>query len=335
MRVWWVGMVVAAGLGAAASCTLSTAGSGVEGFGSTGSGAGGSGGNNPQTPCATRADCPADDVCVSYACANGLCAPSFAPAGTPAEGSAAGDCRKRVCSGSNYVTDVADDTDLPDDGNDCTGDACAGGLPQHPPLPDDTPCGAGAPLRCAQGVCVGCTTPSECSSNPCQDPTCASNQCGTTPKAAGVEASDTSPADCTHEVCDGSGLAVVEADSDDEPDDMNECTADSCQGAVASNVPEPNGTTCGSAMHCYMGACSQCGVDADCPVANECKVAPCAGGVCQPAQNKADGTPCGNQAAGDVCCGGVCTAGGVGGGGGAGGGGGGGVCGGAGGAGGA
>lgn len=67
-------------------------------------------------------------------------------AGTVILGQVKGDCRILVCDGMGQPTTVADDTDLPDDGDPCTLDECANGVPMHQPK-------CAASQTCNQGVC--------------------------------------------------------------------------------------------------------------------------------------------------------------------------------------
>ncbi|KAH7134474.1 hypothetical protein B0J13DRAFT_560507 [Dactylonectria estremocensis] len=63
-----------------------------------------------------------------------------------------GDCRSNVCDGQGGVVNVPDNTDLPaDDGNPCTIEMCAAGVPLHPAVPDGTSCGPNQ--ACLSGVC--------------------------------------------------------------------------------------------------------------------------------------------------------------------------------------
>lgn len=67
-----------------------------------------------------------------------------------------GDCQRYVCDAGDIVT-IADASDVQDDGNDCTVDACDGATPVHTPLPQDTPCGPGGASYChSDVVCRPC-----------------------------------------------------------------------------------------------------------------------------------------------------------------------------------
>jgi hypothetical protein len=105
----------------------------------------------PETPpeCVVASDCPGDDTeCQTRTCVGGTCGVVFTPAGTPVSEQTSGDCQHVVCDGTGGETSVADDTDVPDDGNECTLDSCANGAPVVSPAPAGQSCGDG-------GVCNG------------------------------------------------------------------------------------------------------------------------------------------------------------------------------------
>ena len=102
--------------------------------------------------CSVPADCPGTDTdCQTRTCSDGVCGLSFAPAGTAITAQTAGDCQKTVCDGSGGTTNVADNSDLPDDGKDCTEDTCSGGTPQFA----NRPVGFGCTVNGQPGECDG------------------------------------------------------------------------------------------------------------------------------------------------------------------------------------
>ena len=280
MRAFLVGAaLLGTALAAIGSCALDQDGTGEDFVGpgtSSGSG-GGEGAGNPGTACTDRAECPADGQCAVYACTGGFCTPTFLPAGSEVAGSIAGDCKRVICSASGTPTEQADTADVPA-GDDCNKGSCDGTTPVLTPESNKSTCGLNGALHCLNGVCVGCTVATDCGLElACEDRVCnASNRCGTTPKPAGTEASDTSQTDCTQDVCDG---------------------------VMATHSPEVDGFDCnGGAMDCYQGVCSECGVPGDCPLAPECKTATC-DGTCGLVDGP-NGTDCGS---GDHCFGGECS----------------------------
>jgi hypothetical protein len=103
--------------------------------------------------CAAAADCPGEDgACAWRTCVAGACGTGLAAAGMPPGGQTAGDCRVVACDGQGLVVSSVDPADLPDDGNPCTVDSCAGGVPTFTPTLLGTPCGPG--LSCdGAGAC--------------------------------------------------------------------------------------------------------------------------------------------------------------------------------------
>ena len=136
--------------------------------------------------CLETSDCPASgDFCSFLACeADHRCRSHFLDAGTPLppQPSEAGDCKKRVCDGVGHDLIEPDDTDKPDDHNQCTTDTCSNGSPVFTNIPKDTPCGNN--LVCnAFGECTGCLVDADCAPNQecgadnvckCKQATCAS-----------------------------------------------------------------------------------------------------------------------------------------------------------------
>lgn len=93
--------------------------------------------------------------CEKRACVNNLCKIAYEGNGTLADPvlQTSGDCKKVVCNGNQGVTNLPDDTDLPNDGNVCTKNVCTNGMTSFPPEPLNTPCGVG--MHCnGFGQCV-------------------------------------------------------------------------------------------------------------------------------------------------------------------------------------
>ena len=67
-----------------------------------------------------------------------------------------GDCQRYVCDNGDAVT-ITDESDIDNDGNDCTVDACDGALATHTPLPVHTACGPdGASFCHTDATCAPC-----------------------------------------------------------------------------------------------------------------------------------------------------------------------------------
>ncbi|MFO0761499.1 MAG: hypothetical protein U0359_33780 [Byssovorax sp.] len=107
--------------------------------------------------CLTNADCPGPDTeCQTRACLGGVCGFNYAPAGTLVAAQQAGDCKKNVCNGAGAVAVAADDSDVQDDGNDCTDDLCNGGSPSHPAKAAGADCAQGGTVCNGAGSCGAC-----------------------------------------------------------------------------------------------------------------------------------------------------------------------------------
>jgi len=118
--------------------------------------------------CNAAAQCPGMDTeCQVRACTGNTCGTNFAAAGTPTTTQTAGDCQRNQCDGAGSTASAADNTDLPNDGNQCTSDLCVAGVPSLPSSPQGTACNqAGGTVCNATGACiavpqVASTTPSE------------------------------------------------------------------------------------------------------------------------------------------------------------------------------
>jgi hypothetical protein len=87
-----------------------------------------------------------------------------------------------------------------------------------------------------------------------------------------------------------------------EPDDMNDCTSDDCQGGVAVHDPLPTGTACessGGHICDGSGQCVECNTLADCSIG--CQTAKmCKMHSCFQTSNKAAGATC-SEDGGKVC----------------------------------
>jgi hypothetical protein len=78
------------------------------------------------------------------------------PDGTPLPDEVAGDCKAPQCMMGDVVLGP-DDADVPDDGVECTSDACMAGEPYFPQMPAGTACSLG-----------GCNDAGQCV-NHCED----------------------------------------------------------------------------------------------------------------------------------------------------------------------
>jgi hypothetical protein len=192
---------------------------------------------------------------------------------------------------------VNDDTDLPVDGNACTGDVCTNGTKSNPNLSTGTVCGTN--LMCnGQGACVGCVTAANCGTDSfCQTHTCTNGTCGVTNTAAGtaLPTAQQIARDCKAVQCDGNGQVQTVNDDTDKPVDGNQCTKDVCTAGIGTNPPEDANATCNmsNGTRCNgTGSCVQCLQPTDCPGTDtECHHRACSNtGQCS-IVNEADGKP--------------------------------------------
>lgn len=261
--------------------------------------------------CVTAADCtmlPPNDTCRQRSCNAGVCEQIFAPPSTVLPNQVAGDCQQLVCDGMGGVTTENLDSDAPDDDNDCTGDVCEQGSPDHPFLPDTQSCGAAGTCD-GMGACIGCSVPTDCAGTDtfCRQRTCVANACGFTFTSAGtaLPAGSQTAGDCQRLQCDGNGnITSVHDNADAPPDDGNTCTGDTCVSGAPQHPPLALDTTCAEGMGIVCdgeGSCVACNSGGQC--ANQgtvCQVATCIANACGLA-NTADGVaaPLSTQTEGD------------------------------------
>lgn len=159
------------------------------------------------------------------------------------------DCLVITCQDGQQAV-VLDETDGPDDGNDCTQDLCIDGVPSsdHPLLPEDTPCDGGFCNRA--GVCAPCTRDAQCGEATCGCVRCTDGQCVYEPEGALAEEACGDARPCHAEVCDGHGGHTDSTVADGTPCDDNlycngpeSCAAGVCVNSWQSPCPGPDGDT--------------------------------------------------------------------------------------------
>ncbi|WP_437477005.1 hypothetical protein WME75_27425 [Sorangium sp. So ce1014] len=215
-------------------------------------GSGGAGASSPDSggSCTVPSDCPAPaDPCQISACVDGRCGAALLPEGTEIE-PVAGDCQRTVCDGRGARKGVPAD-ELPDDGNPCTVDACAGVTPEHSPQPGSS---------CPGGICdeAGQCVPAGCS--------CPGGDCD--------EAGECAPAEC-----------VDDADCDTS----TECAEHICIDGACLTEPIQRGMPCGwgGQEQCDgEGQCmgDECVEDSDCPCGFS-ETCICLTGSCYPVED--------------------------------------------------
>jgi hypothetical protein len=264
------------------------------------------------TECASTADCIAlgkpdakpDTECRTRVCESGTCKWKYAASGTPAALQSPNDCKKSVCDGMGEIVEVAstDIADQPDDGKDCTTDACNGTTPTFTPIDCAGCCGTAKTLTCAMGVCTGCTASAECTGSTfCRTAVCQSGNCGLVYEPAGEKLPNAQQklGDCQVKECDGNGNVVSMPDASDAENDGNECTLDKCEGGASVHTPEPLDKPCTGGYCDGNGACVACNNKTQCPESTkECEEAACTNNKCGFAP-VANGTPVAMQTSGD------------------------------------
>jgi hypothetical protein len=205
-----------------------------------------------------------------------------------------GDCKTAVCDGSGGLTNIPNDADVDNDGNDCTSDACSGGVIVHTDLGSGAGCSQSGGAVCnGSGSCVACVGDGDCGggmicqANKCVPPLCQNGakdptetdvDCG----GACAPCADTkaclAPSDCVSSVCTG-GI----------------CLAATCSDSVKNGAETD--VDCG-------GSCAaDCAVGKACGGAGDCVSGVCLGGVCQ-GPTCSDSVKNGTET--DVDCGATC-----------------------------
>lgn len=173
---------------------VSSGGGGAGGAGGAGGGASSGGTGGMPDPC--RGSCTSPSPCQEAVCNAGTCMLEPTPAGTLVDVLAPGDCIATQCDGAGNAVPAPLDSDS-DDGNDCTWDACAAGVPGHLARRDGSPCMNGAGV-CGGGACVpgACAVP-----NNLKDGNETGLDCGGTCPACPNSAACLVPSDCTSGFC--------------------------------------------------------------------------------------------------------------------------------------
>ena len=231
--------------------------------------------------CLSEADCtglPPTDECQQRICTpEGHCTQSFTPVDTAVAAQNAGDCNVFVCDGAGMVVPKPLTTDAPDDGNDCTTQACnPDGTVELENVAMNQGCMAG--VCDGAGHCTGCVSPANCGSDTfCATWTCDTGICNhhftadNTILPSGQQVSG----DCQRLQCNGSGgVVTVESDIDVPADDGVQCTDESCESGSPQHPPSAFDDTCnqsGGSVCDGGGNCVECNTPGEC--ANQ-------GGIC-------------------------------------------------------
>ena len=208
-------------------------------------------GNGNCFSCKTAGDCGQSAPCYGWQCVAGACQKTYVTAGGPATPDTPGDCRLDRCDGSGGITTTVNNLDPPDDGNECTTNACSNGAPTVTPRPGAT-CGAGTSqcgtCRPFQGsiACGACPAESYCGASGClarkNGGACASS----------IECLSGSCLNGTCEACGkypGAPGCLCVNNKKDAGETAADCGGDSCGPCV-------KGKTCLTAYDCASGLCN-------------------------------------------------------------------------------
>ncbi len=222
-----------------------------------------------------------DDDCHQRTCnSSGQCQLLLASAGTATSTApnlqTPGDCHQIQCDGAGHVVKVVADTDVPNDGNDCTNDLCNNGVASHSNESMGSPCGVS--LACnASGQCNGCTLNTQCTApNTCGGggtPTV----CGCTPTTCAAQGKTCGSINdgCFNPVlnCNNGAKNGTETDTDCGGD-PNSCATRCGNGKTCSA-----GTDCASG-NCVDGVCCDTACNGTCVACTAAKKGSGANGTC-------------------------------------------------------
>lgn len=252
---------------------------GTSASGGTGGSTGGSAGSGG---CTDASECPATGTeCAIPACKAGVCDSDPVPAGTVIATQAPEDCKRVECDGTGSTQEVNDDTDIANDGKECTTDTCVNGTPTSTPGTIGATC-AGTKKCDAAGDCVDCIAASDCgTATECAVPVCTNGTCDPGLVPNGTPIAIQTSGDCKQVVCDGAGATATQNDTSDVEDDQESCTTDSCNGPSPVHTPT-TGAPCGTAGICNSsGQCVGCNTANDCQGTDDfCKTKTCIANVC-------------------------------------------------------
>ena len=157
-----------------------------------------------------------------------------------------------------------------------------------------------------------CTQPVDCvpTANECVTATCIGGVCGTANVDAGTVTAAQTPGDCKVAVCDGSG-AIASQNDDNDNDDGQDCTTDSCAAGAPVHTPVALGVTCddgGGKVCTATGTCVECNITQDCTGGATCQANICAPASCTDLTQNGDetGIDCGGSCPTDCADGGGC-----------------------------
>ena len=213
----------------------------------------------------------------------------------------AGDCKTKVCQ-NGAVTEVTENTDVPDDGKLCTVDSCSNGEPTLTPVGAGAECADDGGKVCdGEGQCVECLDPSDCAPG---EACSAAHTCVPASCADGVKNGTETDVDCGGScgaTCQPGEACLVTGDCAMGTCEGNVCVYDPCADGVKNG--DETDVDCGGS--CALGADPEkCGPDEGCSVDGDCAGGDCNGATCVP--NCDDGVQ--NNGEVGIDCGGPCAA---------------------------
>lgn len=238
-------------------------------------GGGGQGGQGVTTTttgmmmCQSPSDCLGEDTqCRTRTCEGGMCGVLNVPAGTLLTDQVPGDCLEQQCDGNGESTVVPQNTDIPEDGKECTVDACNGGVASNTAKAPGAACNTTDHCNAAS-ECVECVIDANCASNVCNMRTfvCADAMCGD-----GAENGDETDLDCGGVVCAPCGVG-------DECVFGTDCVEEICMAGIclppACNDGAENGNE--TDVDCGGACVTNCAPGKGCLANGDCTTGLCAG----------------------------------------------------------
>lgn len=261
--------------------------------------------------CTTADECTVTGTaCTEKVCEDGMCGLAMLPAGTPVpDEEIQGDCQRAVCDAQGNVVSEADDTDLPDDDNDCTVDGCSEGAVTSSFEPVDAPCTGGGSFCDGMGACVECNDTKQCLG----EELCVNQVCMPASCMDGVLNGTETDEDCGGGICAKCADTLMCIIDDDCQSDFCHptnlvCTAPACPDGFQNGAETD--LDCGgpSCPDCANG--DGCLVNADCS-SGFCNTTTdvCAQPSCSDGFSNGDetGIDCGGPTCGDCSDGQACT----------------------------
>ena len=251
-----------------------------------------------KAPCLTDNDCPGTTTeCGKQQCMSNACSSVFEPKGTAVLAQVGGDCKINQCDGAgNRVDGIVDESDVFDDGKECTIDACTVmGEPTNEPAAAGTSCATGQMVCDGKGTCVECAFDTDCkvAERICLMNHCVLKTCNNQMKDGQESDIDCGGTDCPP--CVTGKDCMMGSDCESKTCTMNTCALPNCMDSQ-QNANETD-------VDCGGGTCAACADGLKCLIGPDCTSQVCTTNVCQ-VPTCMDGVQNGDEIATD--CGGTC-----------------------------